>query len=802
MRQYPDQKVSSSHKHNNKEWARDMCEYVIALSHGYSNKTQIREFLSAANAEVSDDKYNYLLKKYEGDEDMKDAINKIKHNIHSMRDVDFITPIKEKFMGEFINSYHNYQAFIHDPDIVFKRNQELGKMVYANIMQNITNQLNQMGVMTGQENMEMPDIEVMLEEEKKKWRNERGKDAQHILDYLNDVTGAKDKYVEAFYYWFVTNQCITYRTIRNGEVVKEIKSPLEYYRVESGNMFIEDDDYGMCHEKVSFHKILDDHRDILSKENIAWLEELIHNRQHGAAIDVPYELLRSRVWMLNDKCNYNNNFRVTFADKHCIVDRYHCVFKTPVKQGVLTYITPDGIIEDTIVDEMYKKNEAAGDIDLKWEYVNQVWECWKYGNEEAAIYTKPRPIEVQRELVNNNSVCKLPYNGVTWLNIHNKPNPVPYRLIDYLALYRIYTLQQEKWINRFKSWITFPESITAKSEEMSVRDRFEIADTSGIYVFNDSIQENPNSVNLIREVATSSVVDFIKILSQLRQEIKEEAMQLASWTPTRDGDVNPRQGKSVTETALTQSINASAWLYQVFNAMRERDYLADIDYSKFAWKDGKQGAYIDPNTNEIVELDIDGAAHAATNYGVVVRNSAKLNEMFTAMKDIAFAAAQGGEFAMAADAIVSTNIFETKELIEKHVKATRDFQEKLKQMEQEGIIKAQELKNESEQAKNETNIAVAQIEADSNIRIAEINYEREILKEELRLERDLNGNGFIDKEEAESYSGKSNALSILDDKRLDFDKDKEAYKRMDADRRFKLEQEKLKRANNQRVTKK
>ena len=35
-----------------------------------------------------------------------------------IRDVDFITPIKEKYIGEFINTYNNYQVYNADIDVV------------------------------------------------------------------------------------------------------------------------------------------------------------------------------------------------------------------------------------------------------------------------------------------------------------------------------------------------------------------------------------------------------------------------------------------------------------------------------------------------------------------------------------------------------------------------------------------------------------------------------------------------------------------------------------------------------------
>ena len=47
-------------------------------------------------------------------------------------------------------------------------------------------------------------------------------------------------------------------------------------------------------------------------------------------------------------------------------------------------------------------------------------------------------------------------------------------------------------------------------------------------------------------------------------------------------------------------MTGSVWSLECFNLFRERDYVANIDYSKFAWIDGKRGSYVDPTTNKLL----------------------------------------------------------------------------------------------------------------------------------------------------------------------------------------------------------
>ena len=46
----------------------------------------------------------------------------------------------------------------------------------------------------------------------------------------------------------------------------EIISPLEYYRIDSGNLFVEDDDYGMREFDININDIIGEYQEVLSKE--------------------------------------------------------------------------------------------------------------------------------------------------------------------------------------------------------------------------------------------------------------------------------------------------------------------------------------------------------------------------------------------------------------------------------------------------------------------------------------------------------------------------------------------------------
>lgn len=332
------------------------------------------------------------------------------------------------------------------------------------------------------------------------------------------------------------------------------------------------------------------------------------------------------------------------------IDIYHYVWKTEIKQGILKHRDLLGNVVESVVDEDYEFDASAGDIEIEWEWINQVWEGWRIGGCHSGIYIKPRPIEVQRERFNNYSDCKLPYNGIVGLHKDNLRNPIPFRVLPYLALYRIYTLQQERAVAKFKSWLLFPESILADSSDMTTEERLAVANKDSFLPFDDS-DAQPNALQSIREVATSAITNYIQMLDNLKQGLKAEAWEAANMNNARFGDAKDYAGKAVNESNYSQAMTGSVWSLECFNLFRERDYVANIDYSKFAWIDGKRGSYVDPTTNKVVVVDIDGSSDFSGNIGIYIRNNADVQNKLNMMKELAFSAGQNDQLEVAIEAI-------------------------------------------------------------------------------------------------------------------------------------------------------
>jgi len=62
--------------------------------------------------------------------------------------------------------------------------------------------------------------------------------------------------------------------------------------------------------------------------------------------------------------------------------------------------------------------------------------------------------------------------------------------------------------------------------------------------------------------------------------------------------------------------------------------MANLDAAKIAWIDGYEGSYVDPNTNEIVQVRVNGTDFVNSNLGIFVGNSAELNDKYVSLRKL------------------------------------------------------------------------------------------------------------------------------------------------------------------------
>lgn len=167
--------------------------------------------------------------------------------------------------------------------------------------------------------------------------------------------------------------------------------------------------------------------------------------------------------------------------------------------------------------------------------------------------------------------------------------------------------------------------------------------------------------------------NYITELGQLIQEIEQTAKMECDMTPQRYGEIANSAGKGVTDEAVIRGSMGSVIIEFIFDKMRERDYQAEMDYTKLAWIDGLNTSY-KTKDGDIRYLSLDVNSHIFANYIVTCKTSVKEREKLEQYKQLAFSAAQNGNMDMANAAIRGDNVAQISKLIDKYQNIQREHE--------------------------------------------------------------------------------------------------------------------------------
>ena len=689
------------------KWYKAVADHIIDLATvTYGNdKTKIEKQINAARGIVDIEDILTELKSYNASTENPTFPTHINN-------LEFISGITERYMGEYIRQFTDFEVYNNDPEVVNKRNSELQDFLTSKIMTVILDKFKQKQLEVEQSGDPNQDINITEEEITKirkefldNWIDEKTVEYQHRVKLLDVLTDADIKYIQGFFYWFATEQVYSYRRVIGNKVYKEIIPPTEYYRIAGNNIFVEDDPMGLRVSSVDLSTINIEHRKDLQENDYQFLIKMLDDGMRDGEYYLTPHLLESRVIekSIIEKA-FDGKTELSFT-RNGMITRYHIVFKKEEEIQILTYYASDGSIKEKEVDKDYELDISAGDISLKTDYILRVMDMYRFGNKGVGIYTKPNYVIPERNDVGNSSIVKLPYNGITGILGDGICNPVPSRIAPLQVLTKFYTYQQQRSISKYKNYLVLSENLIDDSEETSRADKLNIAKKDGLLFINGA-DASANELQALKNIVMSGMQEYISLLSTLIAELKRNAMEIASMNEQRFGDINTSAGKATTEYAITKATTASILLFEMFNKFREKDGLADIDASKVAWADGYKGSYYDKQTKEVVYMDISGEDHFSSNIGLYYKNGVLENEKKQRLTDLAFNYSQNGNLSIAAEALDADNMSALKLLIKEAEEKQKELEQANTQYIEQNKIKLAEMNKALEEAKLQTAIDI------------------------------------------------------------------------------------------------
>ena len=693
---FPVQRCSAAEKAK-PSWYANSIDYVIAagISANDRNDTDIK--LSILRGDIPNSFYKKTLNPYNASKE------KYTRFPATMRNLDIMNDVVRRYVSEYFKGIHEFVVGASNTDIVLKKNaklrEEIGVMAAQAFQQEFERRLQEMQAQAQQQGTPpeqinpqeaMPDPEEFIKNFNDNYIDDESKQGQEVLHYIRSITADTMIYLSSFFDYVALGECYTYSDVRGEKIIKEHVPVMEAFPIPNGNFFVEEHDMFARRMLLSYSQIVDMFDDYLDKKDREFLETF-----YGRDINSgPTKLMYSKYFeTYPDVCEkFSTEERdlfkkegISLAERNNnLFEVWHVVWKGEARRGVLTYMNESGFVTTRIVDETYKLNREAGDINIEWEYEPQVYEGYRIGGRYNAIYPiKSRPIPFERG-------GKLPYNGVMEILPYMGQFSIIKIITPFQIMRNIFAYHREMVIAKNKMLILLlPESLVASDSEDKV---YKMA-ADGVLLVDDSEDTNSQKMANVR-LLNAQMGDYIAQITNLMAATKQEAWDCVDMNSQRYGDIAQSAGIGTTQEAVARSSMGSVVLIEVFDQMRRRDYQRDIDFAKLAYIDGLDTAYFDQDGNRhYISLDVNSFIYS--DYGVIVKNDSKEKDKIEQLRQWAFSAAQNGDLDMALAAITGDNISQIKATIQKFTEIKQQHEEQMRQVDAQ--LKEEEIQNKLRQ---------------------------------------------------------------------------------------------------------
>jgi len=780
--------VYDSHKSSfktkrNADWYEPMADYYIDLAESLNDTNLTVDALNAAKGVVSDSVMQEVL------EQINDkAVDVTVKELNILDDVDIITPIKERYLGDFVKTPNFYTCTLEGEDITLalkhKTQGELFK-VFTNKLeleldkirkeeeaviqaqQEAQERAEQTGQAMQQEQKaadigspsdaaeDAEEMEMRIKKIKKDYFNKEAMKAKDLVEFFVKEVRLEEKLYQLFYYFFATEQVYVKFNPSTEDIGLEILHPAEYLRIPTvGSVFVEDDNEGVVKRKKSIKAILDDHGDKLSKDDVDYLTTLLASGSTGS-INVSKDILLSRQIEFSKlanqyKENLGTNAEAVFANSANEVEEYEIFFTTKRKIGTLHYLDELGEVQQTEVGETYKLDEVNGDLKINWWWLDEVWSMFRWGNGNGVgVYTKPFPIPVQRADLNIKNSTTLPIIGLDGILNDFGRKPIPLRMLSHQALYLILTNKYRKEMAKFHGFVNLlAESVLSDSDEFTQAERLNYMYKDNLLIINDT-EVDANTLQSSRTIGNSGQADYIRVIDEMRKGIKAEAWDLANMNDQRYGNIDVRGGKGNNEEAIRRVSTGSILLFTMFDMFKERLYQAMSDYGRMTYTNGINKGYSNKD-GENVELSYTHEELISATLGIHFTTNAIEKEKIESIRNaIVSASIQSGNTLDAIDALKENDLESLRKYSEELQKAKEAREERLAKQEQDAQKYIEDRKNELEDKKIKNDSDIADKKGEYELLLKD----KEIYKTMLELQsnekialmgKDGNGNGVPD----------------------------------------------------------
>jgi len=691
----PDQNQKNKTK---EEFYRQTYDYYINRAISMNDKTTVRECLNAADGIIDESTLQYVITPLVmDDQDQSD----IKVNIPgTIRNFDFITPIKEKNLGEYIELPYTKSIKIVNPDVTFIRDTKM-KRKLASIAQDMFIQQANAKAQQAQAQQQQasqnpvptnptippyaPELNPGSVDDPKKFQeqfiedyvDERAIQASHLLNLIDETNNFDLERIKMYYYWWACEEFYTVRMPMNNILYKETISPLEGYPVYNNMEFVEDYDAFVIVKDITLDQFLTDSRVLeLSDKDIEFVKQIKYNQ--SGQLTAPTQLLNSRIIEDMPRLESTEAMALVYNTNNTI--RKHIIFwPTFVEHKYRIYVNALGQTREEIVDNDYQINLDEGDIEIKNEMIPEIWVGYRYGTGAAdAVYIKPERFPIQRYDENTKRV-KLPIGGKLGILRDIKRNPIPKRLIPYMAMDKIYSFQIERMIKKFREALTvIPKSLLNSDAAGSAVQKYQMMYADDQIIYDDTNVDLQTIAQGFRVIGQTNGAQYLNSLLTLRNDNEARANRVANMNDERMGLAQGSDAVTNVQQNIYRAKVGTLLMITMFNKALELDHQSDLECAKYIYTEPFDIAYMNKDGNQVTH-QFDPESFYTSQLGVYVRNSRVEEAVLQEYRKLAQAMAQNDNPELAILAIGVDNVAEMKKAMKTFTKAKREYEASLQQ---------------------------------------------------------------------------------------------------------------------------
>ena len=685
IKSFPIQKLPARKK--TEQWKRDCVNYIIG-----AGNVGVYGFNTERTSEMQTyyDLYNSIY----NEKDLKYVTNPFKQKDGfpaTAQDYNIIKPYIDQLLGEETKRPFNFQVCRTSNEAASEVQEQLKSLLVDYIMASIMANLSPENQVQYQQ--QLASGEVMQPEAIQKYVTKDYKDiaeraAYLSLKYLKKKLNLTHEFYKGWKDALIGGEEEYYIGILNGQPYVERVNPMFFDYEHSVDLeFIQDASWCCRLMVMNPTEIYDRFYDKLDEKQLNRLLDLIdakpgvgnYPRMEKSELDYNHVDMHRINMYTNDPFDSDQ------------LNVYHTCWKSFKKIGFVTLANFEtGEVEEFQVDESYQV--TGEEIDVTWDWIVEVWEGYRAGEGEDALYFGIQPIEYQHVSADNPNSQKLPYTGAVYNNTNSKPKSLVSLMKPLQYMYIVIWYRLELAMARDKGKVPVIDvTQIPKNMGLDINKWMHYLSALGVAFINPYEDGwdipgreggKPASFNQFQawDLSMANVIDqYINLMAK----IEDMVARLTGITPQRQGSVAASELVGNVNQAITQSYHITEPWFWVHNQVKKQVLTMLLDTAKYAWKDNKTvlNYILDDATRAFVTLS---DSFFYEDMDIFVDDSTKERNELEQLRQLMQPAMQNGASLLdIAEIITMDNINEIKQRLEEIENKRMQQMQEQQQAEQE-----------------------------------------------------------------------------------------------------------------------